>query len=114
MDRNAMNRESGAADSMEILWSAAVRHVLSAQVGGHRQRRHSTGCCVGWRMHLRSLPGTSDTDTAATLTWPSRDISGVRALLGHGIEPLTVIAARPAHRAVPPSRSASGGPAIPQ
>ena len=91
-------------DSMEILWGASVRYVLSAQVGGACAEEGLDRLLARWRAHLRSLPGTG-ADTAATLTWPSRDISGVRALLGHGIEPLTVIAARPAHRAVPPSRS---------
>jgi GNAT superfamily N-acetyltransferase len=33
--------------------------------------------------------------------WPSRDIGGVRALQRHGLQPLTVIAARPAGRAMP-------------
>jgi hypothetical protein len=88
-------------DSMEILWGAAVRYVLSAQVGGASAEEALDRLLRRWRVHLRSLPGTGDADTAATLTWPSRDISGVRALLGHGMQPLTVIAARPAHRAVP-------------
>jgi hypothetical protein len=91
-------------DSMEMLWGAAVRYVLTAQVGGTSAEEGLDRLLRGWRMHLRSLPGTADADTAAMLTWPSRDISGVRALLAHGMQALTVIAARPAHRAVPPSR----------
>lgn len=92
-------------DSMEILWGAAVRYVLSAQVGGACAAEGLDRLLGRWRAHLRSVSGTADADTAALVTWPSRDISGVRALLGHGMQPLTVIAARLAHRAVPPSRS---------
>jgi GNAT superfamily N-acetyltransferase len=90
---------------MEILWGAAARYVLSAQVGGASTEEALDRLLRRWRLHLCSLPETADADTAATLTWPSRDISGVRALLRHGMQPLTVIAARPAHQAVPPSRS---------
>jgi hypothetical protein len=60
-----------------------------------------------WHGHLRSLPGAADADTAAMLTWPSRDICGVRALPRHGRQPLTAIAGRPAHQPVPPYRGAA-------
>ncbi|MFZ0755110.1 MAG: GNAT family N-acetyltransferase, partial [Trebonia sp.] len=33
-------------------------------------------------------------DTSATVVWPSQDITGIQALLSHGLQPLTVIAAR--------------------
>jgi GNAT superfamily N-acetyltransferase len=33
-------------------------------------------------------------DTAAVVNWPSRDVAGVLALLGHGMQPITVLAAR--------------------
>ena len=91
-------------DSMEILWGASVRYVLSAQVGGACAEEGLDRLLARWRAHLRSLPGTG-ADTAATLTWPSRDISGVRALLG------VWHAAPHGHCRAP---SASGGPAIPQ
>jgi hypothetical protein len=92
-------------DSMEILWGAAVRYVLSAQVGGASTEEALDRLLRRWRVHLRSLPGTGDADTAATLTWPSRDIAGVRALLGQWH------AAPHGHCRAP---SASGRPAIPQ
>jgi GNAT superfamily N-acetyltransferase len=92
-------------DSMEILWGAAVRYVLTPQVGGPSVEEGLDRLLAGWRAHLCSLPGTADADTAAMVTWPSRDITGVWALLAHGLQPLTVIAARPAHRAFVPSCS---------
>src|SRR5215470_5722741 len=49
-----------------------------------------------WRDHLAGLPGTGADDTAAMITWPARDVSGVTTLLRHGLQPITVIAVRPA------------------
>src|SRR5215472_11620894 len=49
-----------------------------------------------WRDHLACLPGTGADDTAAMITWPARDVSGVNTLLRRGMQPLTVIAVRPA------------------
>jgi GNAT superfamily N-acetyltransferase len=59
-----------------------------------------------WRDHLASLPGTGAGDSAAMITWPARDVSGVNTLLRHGLQPITVIAVRPA-------RPETGGPACP-
>ncbi|AHH95984.1 GNAT family N-acetyltransferase [Kutzneria viridogrisea] len=53
-----------------------------------------------WRRHLDGL-GALDGDTACVLTWPSRDVAASRALLDHGLQPLTVVAVRPANP-VPP------------
>ena len=47
-----------------------------------------------WREHLSGLPEAAAADTAAMIAWPSREASGVRALLGHGMQPIEVIAAR--------------------
>ncbi len=49
---------------------------------------------AGWRAHLAEVPGTGDEDSAAIITWPSRDIGGITTLLGHGLSPLAVVAAR--------------------
>ena len=55
-----------------------------------------------WRDHLTGLPGTGADDTAAMITWPARDVSGVTTLLRHGLQPITVIAARPARPGAAP------------
>ena len=62
-----------------------------------------------WREHLAGVPGAAEDDTAAVVAWPSRDIEGARALLGHGLIPLAIIAARPAGRA---GRAAPPGPGL--
>jgi GNAT superfamily N-acetyltransferase len=49
-----------------------------------------------WRDHLARLPEASIDDTAAMITWPSRDVSGVNTLLRHGMQALTVVAVRSA------------------
>ncbi|PSL57815.1 acetyltransferase (GNAT) family protein [Saccharothrix carnea] len=48
-----------------------------------------------WRKRL-DLLGPADRDSACVLTWPSRDAESTRALLDHGLVPLTVIAVRQA------------------
>src|ERR1700691_6223410 len=47
-----------------------------------------------WRDHLAGIGATRGPDTSASVVWPSLDITGVPALLRHGLQPLTVIAAR--------------------
>jgi GNAT superfamily N-acetyltransferase len=49
-----------------------------------------------WRNHLAGRPEAAARDTAAMVSWPSRDVTGVSALLRHGMQPLTVIAIRTA------------------
>jgi GNAT superfamily N-acetyltransferase len=57
-----------------------------------------------WRGHLAGLPEAGAGDTAAMISWPSRDVTGVNALLRHGLQALTVIAVR--------SGPAAAGPAV--
>ena len=49
-----------------------------------------------WRVHLAGVPGADDPDSAAVITWPSRDVDGVRTLLRRGFAPRGVVAARAA------------------
>jgi GNAT superfamily N-acetyltransferase len=77
-------------------WGTADRFSLVA-----RLREADTSAALDdllgqWRDHLACLPGTGAGDTAAMITWPARDVSGVNTLLRHGMQPLTVIAVRPA------------------
>ena len=64
-----------------------------------------------WRDHLAGLPEAAARDTAAMVSWPSRDVTGVSALLRHGMQPLTVIAIRTAASAPAGSASAGDDPA---
>jgi GNAT superfamily N-acetyltransferase len=76
-------------------WGTAGRFSLIP-----RLREADTGAALDdllgqWRDHLAGLPEARAADTAAMVTWPARDVSGVGALLRHGLQAITVIAARP-------------------
>jgi GNAT superfamily N-acetyltransferase len=89
-------------------WGTADRFSLVA-----RLREADTSAALDdligqWRDHLADLPGTCADDTAAMITWPARDVSGVTTLLRHGLQPITVIAARPARPEAAVPRPAGG------
>lgn len=92
--------------SLELAWGAARRFRLTPCVGGPDVTGGLDRLLARWRDHLAGVPGTGEPDTAAIVTWPSRDIGGVAALRRRGLTPTDVIAARPAGRA-------SGSPAAP-
>src|SRR6185312_3322897 len=88
-------------------WGAAGRFSLILRV-----RDTDTAAAVDdllgqWRDHLAGLPEAAARDTAAMVSWPSRDVTGVSALLRHGMQPLTVIAIRTTASA--PAASAPAG-----
>ena len=103
----------GTADSLELSWGAARRFQLTAaavttdvtDMTGLLDRLLSL-----WRDHLACVPGSDANDTAAMVTWPSRDIQAVPALQRHGLVPVEVIAARgrPARLAVAQPRADHG------
>jgi predicted N-acetyltransferase YhbS len=99
-------------DAAELAWGAATQFWLTPYVAGN-PAQPAIGTALDellarWRAHLAACD-TGSEDTQATVRWPSRDISGVRALLRHGLQPLTVIAARPAGRPVPAAASRTDG-----
>jgi GNAT superfamily N-acetyltransferase len=65
------------------------------------------GLLARWREHLAATPGTDADDTAAVVTWPSRDIDGIRALMRRGFQPQSVVAARVMGRAAGDTRPAA-------
>jgi GNAT superfamily N-acetyltransferase len=65
-----------------------------------------------WRAHLAGLPEAGAGDTAAMVSWPSRDVTGVNALLRHGLQALTVIAVRSAPAAGLADDAGPAGPVI--
>jgi predicted N-acetyltransferase YhbS len=89
----------------ELAWGAAGQFWLTARVAGDLAEpgigEALDELLVRWHAHLASEPAAAGHDTQAAVRWPSRDIGGVRAMLRHGLLPLTVIAARPAGRAMP-------------
>jgi GNAT superfamily N-acetyltransferase len=88
------------ADALEQVWGAATRFVLTPRLREPDAYPALDGLLGQWRDHLAGLPEAGQADTAAMLEWPSRDISGVNALLKHGMQAITVIAVRPAGRAM--------------
>jgi GNAT superfamily N-acetyltransferase len=92
-------------DAEELAWGAAAQFWLTARIAGD-PGEPGIGPALDellsrWRAHLATVPDAAGEDTEAGVRWPSRDVGGVRALLRHGLQPLSVIAARPAGRAVP-------------
>ena len=100
-------------EAAELAWGAATQFWLTAQVAGDpAEPGIGAGLdelLVCWRAHLAAESATAEEDSQAAIMWPSRDIGGVRALLRHGLQPLTVIAARSAGRAVPDATPVPGG-----
>jgi len=89
---------AGEPDSLELAWGAARRFRLTPCVAGPDVADGLDRLLARWRDHLAEVPGTDRPDTAAIVTWPSRDIGGVAALRRRGLAPSEVIAARPAGR----------------
>ncbi len=87
---------AGIADSLDLTWGAAHRYQLRVLVADLADPVPVDTLLSAWREHLRGIGGASDEDTSAIVTWPSRDVGGVKALLAHGLAPLAVIAARAA------------------
>ena len=96
------------ADTLNQTWGAVSQFSLIL-----RLREPDTSAALDdllgqWRDHLAGLPEARAADTAAMVNWPARDVSGVNALLRHGMQALTVIAVRPAGLA-PDSKHRPGG-----
>jgi GNAT superfamily N-acetyltransferase len=82
------------ADSLNQTWGAADRFLLTPRLTGQDTMAAADSLLSQWRDHLAGVAAARGEDTSAGIVWPSRDITGVRALLRHGLQPLTVIAAR--------------------
>ena len=93
--------------SLELAWGAAHQFALTPYVAGPDVGESLGRLLKRWRAHLVRQQGAADEDSEAMVRWPSRDVEGVRALLEHGLRPLTVIAARSPGRA---DARASAGP----
>jgi len=89
------------ADSLAQTWNAATGFVLTMRLSEPDTLAASDDLLAQWREHLAGLPGAAADDTAAVVEWPARDVTGVLALLRHGLQPFAVIAARPAGRPTP-------------
>ena len=81
-------------DSLNQTWGAADRFTLVPRLAGPDVAAPADQLLAQWRDHLAGIGATRGPDTSAGVVWPSLDVTGVRALLRHGLQPLTVIAAR--------------------
>jgi GNAT superfamily N-acetyltransferase len=86
-----------ADDVLDQVWGTITRLDLTPRLRTSAALDELLG---QWRDHLAALPEARGEDSAAMINWPSRDISGVNPLLKHGMQPLTVIAVRPARRTI--------------
>ncbi len=92
--RGSCRHWAGVPDSLDLTWGAARRFELTACLDGPDVAASLDPLVQSWREHVNAQPGSDDADSAAVITWPSRDVGGVRTLLHHGFAPLAVIAAR--------------------
>ena len=92
--------------SLNQTWGAADRFTLVPRLPGQDIAAAADLLLAQWRDHLAGIGATRGPDTSASVVWPSLDITGVQALLRHGLQPLTVIAARTRPSGPPPAAAA--------
>ena len=91
------------AQSLNQTWGAAERFTLVPRLPGQDIAAVAGQLLAQWRDHLAGVGATRGPDTSASVVWPSHDVTGVQALLRHGLQPLTVIAARTRPNGPPPA-----------
>ena len=95
--------------SLNQTWGAADRFTLVPRLPGQDIAASASLLLTEWRDHLAAIGAARGPDTSASVVWPSLDITGIQALLRHGLQPLTVIAARTRPNGPPsPPRRAFG------
>jgi len=98
--------------SLNQTWGAAERFTLVPRLPGQDVAPLADQLLGQWRDHLAGTGAARGPDTSASVVWPSMDITGVPALLRHGLQPLTVIAARTRPNGPPPSPRPAHGATI--
>jgi GNAT superfamily N-acetyltransferase len=86
----------GEAGTLELCWGTAQRFGLTARVAGPDVAGALDELLSAWHDHLSAQDGLDldDPDTSVNLSWPSRDVAGVRALVRHRLQPMAVVAVR--------------------
>ncbi len=80
--------------ALSLTWGAARRFHLHPRIGGAPVGSALDHLITQWRDHLAGIPEAAEEDSAAMVTWPSRDVEGIRVLQRHNLAPFAVIAAR--------------------
>ncbi|MEJ2859852.1 GNAT family N-acetyltransferase [Actinomycetospora flava] len=88
-----VTHHSWPAGSAPLLWSAAEVTELHP-VLGHSGRAGADALVTEWLARIPARVRAAN-DSAAVVTWPSRDVAAARAFLDHGLVPLAVLAVRP-------------------
>ncbi len=89
------------ADTLNQTWGTASRFSLTPRLREPDTSAALDELLAQWHDHLAGLPEAGAADSAAMVTWPARDVTGVNALLRRGMQALTVIAVRPAEPVEP-------------
>lgn len=100
------------AESLNQTWGAADRFTLIPRLAGQDVAAPADLLLAQWRDHLAGIGAARGPDTSASVVWPSQDVTGVAALLRHGLQPLTVIAARTRPHGPPPAPRGAYGVTI--
>jgi predicted N-acetyltransferase YhbS len=87
-------RERPDLTGMAATWGAADQHRLLPRVAGPEPEAAMAGLLARWCDLVRARATPDDPDSEAVLTWPSRDAGMAQLLLGYGLVPLAVVAAR--------------------
>jgi GNAT superfamily N-acetyltransferase len=87
-----LQRQVHERNSLSRLWSATEVWELTPLLGG-TGGRGMDALLRSWRRAMDRI-GTVEPDSACVLTWPSRDVESAKALLDHGLVPLSTIAIR--------------------
>ncbi len=85
---------AGEPDSVALLWGTARQYRFTPRLARDAGPAALDLLLTQWHAHLAAAGHVEDDDSAAIITWPSRDIEGIRVLLEHGLVPSAVIAAR--------------------
>ncbi len=84
--------------ALDQVWGTAARFHLTPVLPEPDTFASLDALLGQWRDHLVAVPQARGEDSAAMINWPSRDVSGIKALLHHGMQPFAVLAVRPAGR----------------
>jgi hypothetical protein len=107
----ACEHSEGVPGSLDMTWSAARTFRLTALVADGDVASGLDILLSRWRDHLDRVHGADGPDSAAVVTWPSRDVAGPAALLRHGLAPLAGVAVRTTRRLRQPEIPGQGAPA---
>lgn len=85
--------------TLDGTWNPAERYLLTARIGADEPAAAMDSLLARWSETVHARAGSAD--SAAVLTWPSRDVALVPTFLDHGLVPRLVLAVRVAGRDSP-------------